>query len=248
MTFPEITPGSHSLPPDAVPIAGLPTSAPVPDEDRYEQLVVRLHEAADTRQTVDRLLSFAVEFLGCDHATVALRRRGRVDVTAATDEVAHAALIAQLALGQGPCVTAIATGLSVLVPDIAGESRWPDWTGQIPVPGRSIFSIPLTAAGSTLGALNLIDEQPHVFDANDIRASRVATYGAVAIASAQRRESLVDAAEAGQRIGQAIGILRERFSTDEPGAFALLRQTSQHTNTKLRDIAQHLIDTGHLPT
>jgi GAF domain-containing protein len=234
----------------AIPAAAVAATpqASVSDEDRFENLVVRLHEASDTQQTVDTLLAFAVEHLACDHATVALRRRTGIHAAAASDEASLAALRAQLEVGEGPCVTAIRTGLSVLIPDTAVETRWPDWTREVSSRGRSIFSIPLTVGGTTLGVLSLIGEHPHRFDAGDIGAARLATYGAVAIASIQHRESLRHAVESGQRIGQAIGILRERFSIDESQAFAVLKRHSQDTNTKLRDIAEQLIETGRLPS
>ncbi|GAA1615886.1 GAF and ANTAR domain-containing protein [Kribbella sancticallisti] len=251
VTFPEGIRENQPARPAAEPASGahqVSRSASMPDEDRLENLVVQLHEAAGTQQTVDRFLWFAVEFLACDHATIALMRRADISAAAATDEASGAALAAQFELGEGPCVTAIRTGLSVLVPDTAAETRWPEWTRQVTPRGRSVFSIPLTVAGSTLGALNLTGEHPHTFDANDIRASRLATYGAVAIAAAQQRESLLEGVEAGKRTGQAVGILRERFSIDEVRAFEILKRYSQDNNTKLRDVAQHVLDTGRLPS
>jgi AmiR/NasT family two-component response regulator len=48
-------------------------------------------------------------------------------------------------------------------------------------------------------------------------------------------------------IGQAEGILieRERITPDQ--AFNVLRQASQNLNLKLRDLAQHVVDTGEVP-
>lgn len=43
-------------------------------------------------------------------------------------------------------------------------------------------------------------------------------------------------------IGQAVGILMQRDGLSSERAFALLVHTSQRTNTKLRDIAQRLVD------
>ncbi|MGC4939879.1 ANTAR domain-containing protein [Kribbella sp. DT2] len=40
----------------------------------------------------------------------------------------------------------------------------------------------------------------------------------------------------------------ERFDLTGDQAFAVLRRYSQDTNTKLRDVAQHLIDTRKLPS
>ena len=249
MTFPTADHGSQR--PDCTQLSNgnpPPWPAAILDEDRLENLVVELHEARDLQQTMDRFLAFVVDFLACDHATIALRHRARVTAAGATDEASLAALQAQLECGEGPCLTAISTGLSVLVPDTALETRWPLWTSQVTPRGRSIFAIPLTTSSSTVGALTLTGEQPHSFDAEDAEAPRVATYGAIAIASAREHDSLVEAVNAGQCIGQAVGILRERFSIEEGRAFDILKRYSQDSNTKLRDVAQHLLDTGQLPT
>ena len=50
-------------------------------------------------------------------------------------------------------------------------------------------------------------------------------------------------AHAHDRIGQAKGIIMERFKIDDVRAFGMLRQLSQDTNTKLIDVAQRVIDT-----
>ncbi len=45
------------------------------------------------------------------------------------------------------------------------------------------------------------------------------------------------------RIGQAKGIIMERYGVDELRAFDLLRRLSQESQTKLVDVAQRVIDT-----
>jgi AmiR/NasT family two-component response regulator len=46
-------------------------------------------------------------------------------------------------------------------------------------------------------------------------------------------------------IGQAKGIIIERYRVDAVQAFELLKQLSQNTNTKLVEIAQQIIDTSN---
>jgi AmiR/NasT family two-component response regulator len=58
---------------------------------------------------------------------------------------------------------------------------------------------------------------------------------------------MAQAVDARKLIGQAMGILMERFGIDDDRAFAVLRRYSQHNNQKLRDVAQYLIDTRKLP-
>ena len=48
-------------------------------------------------------------------------------------------------------------------------------------------------------------------------------------------------------IDQAQGILMKRFQMIAEQAFALLTRASQDANVQLRDLAQHLLDTGDTP-
>jgi len=49
-------------------------------------------------------------------------------------------------------------------------------------------------------------------------------------------------------IGQAKGILMERQCLTAGDAFDILRRASQRLNRKLTDVAEHLAETGELPT
>jgi AmiR/NasT family two-component response regulator len=74
-----------------------------------------------------------------------------------------------------------------------------------------------------------------------------AAHAAVALRSAQDKQSLRIAMTTRNLIGQAQGILMERFKMTAEQAFAVLARVSQQTNVKLRDVAQRLIDTGQTP-
>jgi AmiR/NasT family two-component response regulator len=50
-----------------------------------------------------------------------------------------------------------------------------------------------------------------------------------------------------QLIGEATGILRERFALTSEQAFAVLKRLSSQQNIKLFAVAQHVVDTGTLP-
>jgi len=69
---------------------------------------------------------------------------------------------------------------------------------------------------------------------------------ALALAESKHAEQLRRALNSRDLIGEAKGILmRERTITGDE-AFALLRERSQHTNTKLVDLAQSVIEAGTL--
>ena len=69
-----------------------------------------------------------------------------------------------------------------------------------------------------------------------------ASHAAIALGHAHERETLNEALQTRKVIGEAIGILMERHTMNEDRAFAFLVRASSHTNIKLRDIAQELVD------
>lgn len=70
-----------------------------------------------------------------------------------------------------------------------------------------------------------------------------AAHAAAAILAGSRAEQLYSAVSTRDRIGQAKGIIMERFGVDDVRAFDLLRRLSQESQVKLVEIAQQIIDT-----
>jgi AmiR/NasT family two-component response regulator len=60
-------------------------------------------------------------------------------------------------------------------------------------------------------------------------------------------ENFSRALDSRKLIGQAQGILMERFDLDDTHAFEVLRRYSQDSNIKLRDVAQIVVETRRLP-
>jgi hypothetical protein len=90
--------------------------------------------------------------------------------------------------------------------------------------------------------------EPAAFDASDDAVAHIlARHASIAVAHARKEASLMQAVDARKLIGQAQGILMERFRVDAEGAFAILRRYSQDNNRKLRDVAVELIHTRKLP-
>jgi len=130
----------------------------------------------------------------------------------------------------------------------SADDRWPAWPPQANQLGiKSILSVRLRTPTATVGALNLYSRELDRFTAKDLAIAQViADHAAVAVANARTESTLWQAIEARKLIGQAQGILMERFDLTDEQAFAVLRRYSQDTNTKLRDVAQRLIATRNL--
>jgi GAF domain-containing protein len=162
--------------------------------------------------------------------------------------------------GHGPCLHAARSGELTEVPDTRTEPRWPDYMRRAAEQGNlSSLSAPLVIAGQApvvCGALNLYSRLPNAFTVQS-RSAAVAFGNCAAVAagniavylSAQdRAEHLQAALESRPVIEQAKGVLIERYKLTPDQAFHLLAQASMTTNTKLRDVADHLVHTGELPT
>ncbi len=215
----------------------------------FADFALELHNERGVEETVESVVRFALHAVGCDHASLVLLRKGHLKVAAVTDPLAERAISMQLSRGDGPCVAGIAGRVSVHVPDTLTDSRWPDWAaGMVELGLRSVLSVRVHATGSTTGALNLVAKRPHAFGPEDEAIAHIlARHAAVAVATAQQQASLSIAIDARKVIGQAQGILMERYNLDADHAFAVLRRYSQQNNLKLNDVARRLIATRELP-
>ncbi len=183
-----------------------------------------------------------------------------------TSDVARAMDRVQYQAGDGPTLTAAAAvgWGSVTVEDLREEPRWPDLAEKAHALGiRSVLSVGLSAEASldptagapSLGALNLYSGEPAAFGEQERTiALLLALYASIAVSSAAaivaaRREvdHLHRAMQSRNVIGQAQGILMERDRLSAGQAFDRLRTASQHLNSKLRDIAAQVAETGAVP-
>lgn len=71
----------------------------------------------------------------------------------------------------------------------------------------------------------------------------LAAHVAAAILAGRRAEQMQAALASRDRIGQAKGIIMERYGVDDVRAFEMLRLISQESQTKLADLARRVIDT-----
>jgi response regulator NasT len=78
-------------------------------------------------------------------------------------------------------------------------------------------------------------------------AEEVAVHARIALAAWDAAEDLALGLASRSVIGQAQGILMERFSLDADRAFQVLRRYSQDGNVKLVEVARRVVQTGALP-
>ncbi|MFY1621227.1 GAF and ANTAR domain-containing protein [Micromonospora sp. WMMD736] len=192
----------------------------------------------------------AVEVPGALYAGVTVTRNAKhIDTPAATHHWPILLDEIQQRHREGPCLTAAWEEKTVHVADLTRDERFPlyarDVLAQTPI--RTIMAFQLFIAGETMGALNVYAETPNAFGPESREIGLIfAAHSSVAWNAARRDEQFKRALASRDAIGQAKGILMERYGVDAVQAFALLRKLSQDANTPLVRVASDLIE-GTLP-
>jgi GAF domain-containing protein len=204
-----------------------------------------------TQDTLDRAVGLAIDLIeGCDIAGVSVVHKTRIDTPAATDETVRLIDETQFAMQQGPCLDALREHETVASNDLGSDERWPEWGPRMAQEAhvKCCLCFQLFTAGEALGALNLYSYHTHGFTVADVdNGLALAAQVAIALAAAQHEEQLEVEMDNRTVIGQAQGILMERFDLEPDTAFRVLARFSSSLNIKVHDVARQIVATGHLP-
>jgi len=175
--------------------------------------------------------------------------RSKVDSRAPTGDLPRLVDALQEEVREGPCLDAVWHELVVRVDDVATEQRWPRFAERAAALGvGSMLSFQLFVEGDQLGAMNVYAQTPGAFDDEGQEVGlMLASHAAIALSGAAHEEHLRAGMTTRDVIGQAKGILMERFKLTADQAFGVLVRTSSLLNRKLSDIADELTSTGRLP-
>lgn len=222
------------------------------DRDFVEEiagLAQDLHEQDTIVAAVDTILEFACRAIDAEYASISLTENGhRLQSIAATHALMRELDELQNELQEGPDLEVLSDE-AVVVADTALDQRWPAWAQAAAERGlRSYLGVNLAAGENTIGTVNFYDKEPDHFDAADRQVAHVvARHSGIALAHAREQAGLLRAIDSRKLIGQAQGILMERYGLDDSRAFAVLARYSQNHNIKLRKVAEMLVTTRSLP-
>jgi hypothetical protein len=146
--------------------------------------------------------------------------------------------------GEGPCLEAVVTDSIIRCPDLSTDERWPKFAaGAVERGVYSMLSFQLYTTDDGGGALNLFGRERRTFDITaETVGAMLATQAAIAIIASERHTQFESALASRDLIGQAKGVLMERFSINAVEAFDMLRTLSQSGNEKLWHVAQRVVD------
>lgn len=202
--------------------------------------------------TLKRVSDLAVRTIpGCDAIGVTLWSDGKATTRAVTGGLVYEVDSYQYEIDQGPCLQAIKDRQVIEIDDMAAPARWTAFCKHAAERGiASSMSLPLVVRGVPLGALNLYSRTVRAFPPADKETALLfAAQAAVALANTQTYEASIrladqlrEALSSRAVIDQAKGILMSRESCGEDEAFELLRRVSQDSNTKVRVVAQEMVN------
>ena len=221
------------------------------DAEDFAAMALSLHDEPTLDETVERVLDFATKAVACDYAGVLfVHAKSQVETVAATHDLIARLDLVQLEHQQGPDLDVLRRPADwVIVTDTKNEERWPAWSREVAGTGfRSMLGIRLYTSSAAIGSLNFYAGDADHFTPEDGDVANIfARHAAVALSAARETANLWRAIDARRLIGQAQGILMERFAIDAEQAFAVLRRYSQDRNLKLHLVAERLIATRRLP-
>lgn len=222
---------------------------------RFAELAREICSAGGVQPTTDCVVASGLEALACDWVAVIRTQRDQLAVAAVSGTVSPLEFVMAAAARtrQGVEHATIASAASTPVLDLSTDTRWPHYAGAVTAstPVRSVFGIPLHNGAAEPDALMFYDSRPGYFDAERQADALVyAELAAIGLAKAHDHDAAANLRQAlasSREIGQAVGIVMnaQRLTGDQ--AFELLRQISQRTHCKLRDIAAYVVVSGQVP-
>jgi GAF domain-containing protein len=211
----------------------------------------RLRAAAarkSPQDALDAVIDMAVQTGPCEAASVTmLGPGGTTDTVAASDERIVKADRLQYELQEGPCLDAVWDDGMFVIPDLVADGRWPRWSDRAAGLGvGSSVSVHLFT-DTALGSLNMYSMHPRRYEHADLEAAKViAAHVSVVVAFARTEQNLWQAIDSRNLIGQAQGMLMQKYGLTADKAFAVLRRYSQVNNVKIAVLAEEITTTGLL--
>lgn len=211
---------------------------------RIAENLARPGQVGDTLNALTRSARDTIP--GADFASITVvRPDGSIETLGATDDRLVELDRVQVELHDGPSFAEATEDEVYISEDLAHDVRWPRYGRHAASLGVGAqMGINLHSPGRNRASLNLYSERTWLFvDAYEV-ADLFASHASLVLGFASTANDFNDALKSRKVIGQAIGIVMERYAIDEDRAFDFLVRTSKDSNVKLRAIADDIVS-GH---
>lgn len=213
-------------------------------------LVLAIDDLDEALTEVSRVATATVP--ECDGTSMTMREHGRPVASAADGDWARVLDAVQVEEQEGPCLDCMREGSVMRVKDLREDGRFPNYGPRVAREhgALSTLSVPMSADGRTVGALNLYSRQADAFGTEAVGlATLLAAHASLALQAANAYFShrdlarqLQDAMASRAQIEQAKGVLMRDHRCGPEEAFQHLVERSQRMNRKLRDVARTVVE------
>lgn len=175
-----------------------------------------------------------------------------LEVLSASDKVAERVEWTQVTLGEGPAVDAIATGVPVLMPDLAqAGGSWPVFLGEIAQYDiGGLYALPLHIGAVKVGALDLFcDVGATLSDSGLADAITVSELVTAVLLNVDRDGRIPDSLSSWlnqplstREVHQATGMIVAQLGTDARSAYVRLQAFAFSNHRLLKDVANDVVN------
>jgi hypothetical protein len=195
-------------------------------------------------ETLSRITASALANLpSADHVSITVRRPdGRLETLAPTSELAVRIDALQYDLREGACYESITEDRRIVSPDLRHDRRWPKLGAAAADLGLHAQAAYVLENEAERMVLNVYSHEPNEFRDEDGLTELFAGFAAAVLGHAREAAQLAAAIGSRTIIGQATGIIMERYTLTPARAFDFLARLSQASNVKLRHVAVEIVN------
>ena len=222
-----------------------------------QRLRDRPDDGAVLESSLQTIVDAGAELFGLTGSGLMLvDEHGALRYVTSTDPASRLLEEAQVATGQGPCVTSFVRDEPVATADVRVDDRWPELASRVVDGGvGAVLGVPVHLFGAAVGSLDVYCDSAHRWSSDQRDAlARFAVVADAVIETAVRADQagrlahrLSHALDLRVPVERATGYLMARDHLDRPAALERLRRSARAGGCRLGDLAVALLRTGRLP-
>lgn len=229
----------------------------LPLTDELAAVIARFSNVLLTEETVFSALKLITEaaVLAVNDAAGAgvslLDTSGNRSSAASTSPLVAQADALQYELGQGPCISAWASGSPVDIADVRTDLRWPEWgmaAGDVGL--RSCVSVPLLSGDLAFGAIKIYWDKPKAASHRLIHLLELlAAQASIFLVNVQEREraqmlsdQLKSTLAQRDAISTAKGIVMASLGMGSHDAMLHLMTRALNENRSMQEVAEEILE------
>ncbi|HSN37115.1 MAG TPA: GAF and ANTAR domain-containing protein [Arthrobacter sp.] len=206
------------------------------------------------------LTTVSATFLGGTEpmlCAITVERNGTPATVASSGEDARRLDEKQYAFDDGPCLTALRHGTTVLVPDVETATRWEHYASAVSGEGiKSVLAVPIATDPGSAAALNCYARTSGVFDEATIAEverhaasiSRILRLALKVHPAETYPEHLRAALKSRAIVDAAVALIMVQNRCSRERAMELLHVAARATDTRLHTIAADILQGSSLPS